>query len=191
MSKNPEPVTIKKYANRRLYNTGTSTYVTLEDLAVMVKEGEDFVVFDAKTGEDITRSVLTQIIFEQENKGTNLLPINFLRQIIRFYGDSIQMIVPRYLEASIDLFTKDQGKLREHMARAFGAPGLNPMEDMVRRNMEMFERAFSMFMPFAQKSVAAAEQGNEGGEDIDDLKRQMAEMQKRLERIADKSGSKT
>src|SRR5271169_1075167 len=103
MAKSPEPVTIKKYANRRLYNTGTSTYVTLEDLAVMVKEGEDFVVFDAKTGEDITRSVLTQIIFEQENKGANLLPINFLRQVIRFYGDSMQLVVPRYLEASIDM----------------------------------------------------------------------------------------
>jgi len=190
MPKNPEPVTIKKYANRRLYNTGTSTYVTLEDLAVMVKEGEDFVVFDAKTGEEITRSVLTQIIFEQENKGTNLLPINFLRQIIRFYGDSIQMIVPRYLEASIDLFTKDQGKLREHMTKAFGTGGFNPMEDMVRRNMEMFERAFTMFLPFAQKNAAEAEQGGEGGEDIDDLKRQMSEMQKRLDRIADKSGSK-
>ena len=156
----------------------------------MVKEGEDFVVFDAKTGEEITRSVLTQIIFEQENKGTNLLPINFLRQIIRFYGDSIQMIVPRYLEASIDLFTKDQGKLREHMNKAFGTGGFNPMEDMVRRNMEMFERAFTMFLPFAQKNAAAAEQGGEGGEDIDDLKRQMSEMQKRLDRIADKSGGK-
>jgi polyhydroxyalkanoate synthesis repressor PhaR len=94
MTKNQEPVTIKKYANRRLYNTGTSTYVTLEDLAVMVKSGDDFVVYDAKTGEDITRSVLTQIIFEQENKGTNLLPINFLRQVIRFYGDSMQLLLP-------------------------------------------------------------------------------------------------
>ena len=105
MAKNQEPVTIKKYANRRLYNTGTSTYVTLEDLAVMVKDGEDFVVYDAKTGEDITRSVLTQIIFEQENKGQNLLPITFLRQVIRFYGDSMQMLLPRYLEVSIDSFT--------------------------------------------------------------------------------------
>src|SRR5688572_11334103 len=106
MAKNQEPVTIKKYANRRLYNTGTSTYVTLEDLAVMVKDGEDFVVYDAKSGEDITRSVLTQIIFEQENKGQNLLPINFLRQVIRFYGDSMQMLLPRYLDVSIDSFTK-------------------------------------------------------------------------------------
>ena len=190
MSKSPERVTIKKYANRRLYNTDTSTYVTLEGLAVMVKEGKDFVVFDGTTGEEITRSVLTQIILEQEDKGTNLLPINFLRQIIRFYGDSIQTIVPLYLEASIDLFTKDQGKLREHMTTAFGTGGLNPMEAMFRRNMEMFERTISMFLPFAQKNAAAAEQDGEGGEDIDDLKHQMSEMQKRLDRIADKSGGK-
>ena len=117
MSKTAEPITIKKYANRRLYNTGTSTYVTLEDLASMVKAGEDFVVFDAKTNEDITRSVLTQIIFEQENKegGQNLLPINFLRQLIRFYGDSMQMMVPRYLEVSIDSLTKEQTKFREQI----------------------------------------------------------------------------
>src|SRR5476651_237871 len=102
MAEEKAPITIKKYANRRLYNTGTSTYVTLEDLAVMVKEGEDFVVFDAKTGEEITRSVLTQIIFEQENKGQNLLPITFLRQLIRFYGDSMQMLVPQYLDFSLD-----------------------------------------------------------------------------------------
>ena len=112
---------IKKYANRRLYNTGTSTYVTLEDLAAMVKTGEDFVVYDAKTGEDITRSVLTQIIFEQENKeGQNLLPIAFLRQLIRFYGDSMQMLVPRYLEVSIESLTREQEKFRHQMAQAFG-----------------------------------------------------------------------
>ena len=112
MAKSEEPITIKKYANRRLYNTGTSTYVTLEDLAVMVKAGEDFVVYDAKTGEDITRSVLAQIIFEQENKeGQNLLPINFLRQLIRFYGDSMQMMVPRFLEASIELAHQGAGKV--------------------------------------------------------------------------------
>src|ERR1700692_4926477 len=112
MTKTAEPVTIKKYANRRLYNTGTSTYVTLEDLAAMVKNGEDFVVYDAKTGEEITRSVLTQIIFEQENKegGQNLLPIAFLRQLIRFYGDSLQMMVPRYLAVSSDSLTREQAK---------------------------------------------------------------------------------
>src|ERR1022692_3564463 len=117
-TKTEEPVTIKKYANRRLYNTGTSTYVTLEDLAAMVKSGEDLVVYDAKTGEDITRSVLTQIIFEQENKeGQNLLPITFLRQLIRFYGDNMQMLVPRYLEVSIDSLSREQGKFREQMAQ--------------------------------------------------------------------------
>ena len=121
MAKSEEPVIIKKYANRRLYNTGTSTYVTLEDLAGMVKAGEDFVVYDAKTSEDITRSVLTQIIFEQENKeGQSLLPITFLRQLIRFYGDSMQMLVPRFLEASIESLSKEHGKFREQMAQAFG-----------------------------------------------------------------------
>src|SRR5207237_9053274 len=109
--KEKQPVTLKKYANRRLYNTGTSTYVTLEDLASMVKNGEDFVVYDAKTGEDITRSVLAQIIFEQENKeGQSLLPTTFLRQLIRFYGDSIQLVAPRYLEQSIDTLTREQEK---------------------------------------------------------------------------------
>src|SRR6185295_18991549 len=117
MADDKEPIKIKKYANRRLNNTGTSTYVTLEDLAVMVKNGEDFLVEDAKTGEDITRSVLAQIIFEQENKeGQSLLPIAFLRQLIRFYGDSMQMLVPRLLEASIESLSKEQGKFREQMA---------------------------------------------------------------------------
>src|SRR5688572_13701088 len=144
MAESKEPVVIKKYANRRLYNTGTSTYVTLEDLATMVKTGEDFQVFDAKSGDDITRSVLTQIIFEQENKegGQNLLPIHFLRQLIRFYGDSMQMLVPRYLEVSIDSLTREQTKLREQMAQAFGGSGFGVMEEQVRRNMEMFQRAF-------------------------------------------------
>ena len=120
MTKTAEPITIKKYANRRLYNTGTSTYVTLEDLAAMVKKGEDFVVYDAKTGEEITRSVLTQIIFEQENKeGQNLLPIAFLRQLIRFYGDSMQMLVPRYLEVSIESLTREQEKFRQQLAQTF------------------------------------------------------------------------
>src|ERR1041384_7083160 len=154
MAKEKEPTTIKKYANRRLYNTGASTYVTLEDLAEMVKSGEDFVVFDAKTGEDITRSVLTQIIFEQENKGQNLLPITFLRQLIRFYGDSMQMLVPRFLEMSVENLTREQAKFRESMAKTFGASGLNVLEDQVRRNMEMFERAFTMFLPFAQKNAS-------------------------------------
>ena len=196
MAKSPEPVTIKKYANRRLYNTGTSTYVTLEDLAVMVKEGEDFVVFDAKTGEEITRSVLTQIIFEQENKGQNLLPITFLRQLIRFYGDSMQMLVPRYLEMSVDSLTREQARFRESMTKTFTGGGLggglNILEDQVRRNMEMFERAFTMFLPFAQKNAAnAANPGAEPaeGENIDELKKQVLEMQKRLDKLV--SGDKS
>jgi polyhydroxyalkanoate synthesis repressor PhaR len=183
MAKTAEPVTIKKYANRRLYNTGTSTYVTLEDLAAMVKKGEDFVVYDAKTGEDITRSVLTQIIFEQENKegGQNLLPITFLRQLIRFYGDSMQMLVPRYLEVSIDSLTREQEKFRSQMAQAFGAGPFAPLEEQVRRNMEMFERAFAMFAPFGRRE--GQPEGAQAGGDIHELRRQLGDMQKRLDAL--------
>ena len=157
MADEKEPVTIKKYANRRLYNTGTSTYVTLEDLAAMVKKGEDFVVYDAKTGEDITRSVLAQIIFEQENKeGQSLLPIAFLRQLIRFYGDSMQMLVPRYLEASIEIAHQRAGQVPRADGAGLRRGGFGPMEDQVRRNMEMFEKTFAMFAPFARG------QGNAG-----------------------------
>jgi polyhydroxyalkanoate synthesis repressor PhaR len=189
MANTDEPITIKKYANRRLYNTGTSTYVTLEDLATMVKKGENFVVFDAKTGEEITRSVLAQIIFEQENKeGQQLLPVNFLRQLIRFYGDSMQMLVPRYLEVSMESLTREQEKFREQMAQAFGVGTFGPLEDQVRRNMEMFEQAFGMFAPFArrQSQNAGAEKTARSPGDIDELKRQLEEMQKRLDRMGDK-----
>jgi polyhydroxyalkanoate synthesis repressor PhaR len=193
MSKSEGPVTIKKYANRRLYNTGTSTYVTLEDLAVMVKNGEDFAVFDAKTGEDITRSVLTQIIVEQEGKeGQNLLPINFLRQLIRFYGDSMQTLVPRYLEASIEQLTAEQEKFRQQIQQAFGVTPFAPLEDQVRRNMEMFKQAFSMFTPFARtggEQPAAGETPAPTPSDLDELKRQLADMQKRVEKLSDKGES--
>src|SRR5215211_1517123 len=191
MAKSSEPITIKKYANRRLYNTGTSTYVTLEDLAAMVKKGEDFVVYDAKTSEDITRSVLTQIIFEQENKegGQNLLPITFLRQLIRFYGDSMQMLVPRYLEVSIDSLTREQEKFRNQMAQAFGVGGFGALEDQVRRNMEMFERAFAMFAPFARREGAAAESEKKPASEIDELKRRLNEMQKRLDSLTEGGAS--
>ena len=193
-TKTAEPVTIKKYANRRLYNTGTSTYVTLEDLAAMVKTGEDFVVYDAKTGEDITRSVLTQIIFEQENKeGQNLLPITFLRQLIRFYGDSMQMLVPRYLEVSIESLTREQEKFRQQMAQAFGVGAFSSLEDQVRRNMEMFERAFAMFAPFARRESGGnpeapvdTEKSPQKSGDIDDLKRQLDEMKRKVDRLAEK-----
>jgi polyhydroxyalkanoate synthesis repressor PhaR len=190
MAKTNEPVTIKKYANRRLYNTGTSTYVTLEDLATMVKNGEDFVVFDAKTGEDITRSVLAQIIFEQEGKEgqQQLLPIAFLRQLIRFYGDSMQMLVPHYLEVSMESLTREQEKFREQMTQAFGATPFGALEDQVRRNMQMFERAFAMFAPFARREVQNEEAGRaaSSGSEIEELKRQLGEMQKRLDRMTDK-----
>jgi len=190
-TKSAEPITIKKYANRRLYNTGTSTYVTLEDLATMVKTGEDFVVYDAKTGEDITRSVLTQIIFEQENKeGQNLLPITFLRQLIRFYGDSMGMLVPRYLDISMGSLTREQGKFRDQMAQAFGGSPFGALEEQVRRNMEMFERAFAMFTPFARRegqdgaSVTEGEKSPPKGGDIDDLKRQLEEMQRKVDKLS-------
>jgi polyhydroxyalkanoate synthesis repressor PhaR len=190
MAKSADPITIKKYANRRLYNTGTSTYVTLEDLAAMVKKGEDFVVYDAKTSEDITRSVLTQIIFEQENKegGQNLLPITFLRQLIRFYGDSMQMLVPRYLEVSIDSLTREQEKFRTQMAQAFGSGPFAPLEEQVRRNMEMFERAFTMFAPFGRREGEAPEPEKppSSAREIDDLKRQMEEMRRQLDKLGDK-----
>jgi polyhydroxyalkanoate synthesis repressor PhaR len=189
MAKTEEPVTIKKYANRRLYNTGTSTYVTLEDLAAMVKKGEDFVVYDAKSGDDITRSVLTQIIFEQENKegGQNLLPIKFLRQLIRFYGDTMQMVVPRFLETSIESLTREQQKFRDQMSQAFGVGAFGPLDEHVRRNMEMFSKAFSMFTPFARRDEQASEPDKPApSSDIDELKRQLADMQKRVERLSDK-----
>jgi polyhydroxyalkanoate synthesis repressor PhaR len=199
MAKSDQPITIKKYANRRLYNTGTSTYVTLEDLATMVKEGEDFLVYDAKTGDDITRQVLAQIIFEQENKaGQNLLPTTFLRQLIRFYGDSMQMVVPKYLEQSIDTLTREQEKFRKQMTDTFSGTPFAPLEEHVRRNMEMFERTFSMFKPFGAPSrtegpltdspptaAAAAEAG------IDELKRQMKEMQERLEKMSKETENKS
>ncbi len=138
------PVVIKKYANRRLYNTQTSSYVTLDHLAHMVKEGVEFEVHDARTGEDITRSVLTQIIFEEEAKGQNLLPIRFLRQLIRFYGDSLQAFVPGYLDMSMESFTKNQEAMKSRIAEAFGG-GSSALENLTRQNLAMFERAMQMF----------------------------------------------
>ena len=145
----PAPVTIKKYANRRLYNTATSSYVTLDDLATMVKEGGEFVVYDAKTGEDITRSVLTQIIVEEEGKGANLLPISFLRQLIGLYGDQMQWLVPRYLEQAMAAFAGQQEQMRKNLQNAFG--GLFPfggLEEMSKQNMALFEKTMKMFSPF-------------------------------------------
>src|ERR671913_801480 len=158
MATDKQPTVIKKYANRRLYHTGTSTYVTLEDLAKMVREGEDFLVYDAKSGEDITRSVLTQIIFEQENKeGQNLLPVTVLRQLIRFYGDSMQALVPSYLEFSMNNLSQEQQKLRDQMTTAFGSGAFQAMEEQVRKNMGFFSEAMRMFSPFPQANGGAPE----------------------------------
>lgn len=153
------PTIIKKYANRRLYDTGRSSYVTLDDLCEMVKEGHDFVVQDAKTGNDITRSVLTQIIVDQESQGENLLPTNFLRTLIGFYGDKVQNFIPGYLEQTLDLFVKNQERMREQINKSFegmrtmegmfpGMSGLSGLEELRRQNMEMFEKTLKMMTPF-------------------------------------------
>jgi polyhydroxyalkanoate synthesis repressor PhaR len=197
MAKSDQPTTIKKYANRRLYNTGTSTYVTLEDLAAMVKDGEDFLVYDAKSGDDITRSVLAQIIFEQENKaGQNLLPTTFLRQLIRFYGDSMQMVVPKYLEQAIASLTQEQEKFRKQIATSLSGTPFAPLEEQVRRNMELFQQTFSMFKPFApnagrpatspEPEADASAAAPTDTSNIDDLRQQMKDMQERLERMSKK-----
>lgn len=186
-SKNGDaPVVIKKYANRRLYNTATSSYVTLDHLSEMVKSGQDFVVYDAKTNDDITHSVLTQIIFEEENKGQNLLPIQFLRQLIKFYGDNLQAFVPSYLEMSMDAFSSNQEKLRARMREAFGAaPGFQMFEEMARQNMALFDQAMKMFSPMGgfyqqARAAAAADDGeiHQLREELADLKRQLAKIEK-------------
>jgi polyhydroxyalkanoate synthesis repressor PhaR len=147
-----QPVVVKKYANRRLYNTESSSYITLDNLADMVRQGRDFVVYDAKTGEDITRSVLTQIIVEEEGKGRALLPTAFLRQLIGFYGDQMQSLVPRFLEQAMGAFAQQQEQVRATMQKTMGSMGtlfpFGNMEEVSRQNMAMMERAFSLFTPF-------------------------------------------
>jgi polyhydroxyalkanoate synthesis repressor PhaR len=189
-------VIIKKYANRRLYNTDTSTYVTLDDLASMVRAECDFVVFDAKTGEDLTHSVLTQIIVEQESKGQqNLLPVGFLRQLIRFYGNSMQGLIPSYLEYSLDTLTREQEKYGKQFADAFGTAAFEAMQDQTRKNLAIFERALNMFAPFttfeqpqknskAQPEQPAEEQPSQQNE-IAELKAQLASIQQQLHKMAD------
>ena len=190
-------VVIKKYANRRLYNTSTSTYVTLDDLSSMVKSGTDFLVYDAKTGEDITRSVLTQIIFEEENKGTNLLPINFLRQLIRFYGDSMQAFVPGFLEFSLENLGKEQEKFRAQMMEAWGQDPFKAMQDHAQRNMSMFSDAMKVFNPFAAAAMGAVPGAPAPGkpaapgaaparDDLQALKDQLAAMQQKIDTLANK-----
>lgn len=194
MAKTEEPTVIKKYANRRLYNTGTSTYVTLEDLADMVKRGEEFEVEDAKTGDDLTHGVLTQIIFELENKnGETMLPIPFLRQLIGLYGDQMQTLVPSYLEQSMASFTKEQERMRGEMAELFtqnpmdvlkSGQAVKMVEAQVRRNMDMFQQAMRMMTPFgvasatAEVSEAAVGQGKT---DLTELRDQISAMQRKLD----------
>lgn len=199
-----EPIVIKKYANRRLYNTDTSTYVTLDDLAQMVRLERDFVVYDAKTREDLTHSVLTQIIVDQESKGQNLLPIRFLRQLIRFYGDSLERFVPSYLELSLDSLAQQQDKFRSQVAGALVGTPFEAMQETTRQNMAMFEKAMSMFAPFPQ-SENAAENGAEqktkapakpkkasgssdstSADEIAELKAQLSDVQSKLEKLAGK-----
>ena len=191
------PVIVKKYANRRLYNTDTSTYVTLEDLAEMVRSERDFVVYDAKTGEDLTHSVLTQIIVEQESRGTNLLPIGFLRQLIRFYGDSMQKLVPSYLEFSLDSLTRQQEQYRRRFAHAFGTAAFEAMQEQVRKNFATFERALGLFSPFgqtddsngdktpqAEKAEPSGASDKPAADEIADLKAELSAMQQRLEQLS-------
>jgi polyhydroxyalkanoate synthesis repressor PhaR len=201
-SPNTDPITIKKYANRRLYNTATSSYVTLDHLADMVKRGQEFNVFDAKSGDDITRSVLTQIIFEEEGKegGQQLLPIQFLRQLIRFYGDSMQSVIPGYLNLSMDSFSRNHERIRDQVTSAFGGKNiLKEFESITRQNMAMFERAMRMFSPFgalmnarnAGRDDAPAPNGTEpqasaADEEIADLKAQLDAMRRQIDDLANR-----
>ena len=152
-----KPVVVKKYANRRLYNTATSSYVTLDDLATVIKEGGDFIVHDAKTGEDLTRSVLTQIIVEQEQKGQNLLPISFLRQLISFYGDSMQFLVPGYLEQAMVAFARNQEQMRNSLRTTFGIFPFGQFEEMGKQNMALFEQALKMLSPYGRDAKEPTE----------------------------------
>lgn len=195
-----EGITIKKYANRRLYNTAESSYVTLDDLAKMVQEGVEFTVHDAKTGEDITRAVLTQIIVEQEAKGNNLLPTGFLRQLISYYGDNLQGLVPQYLDMTMQSFSRNHEQMHSYLENTLG--GMYPfssIEDMGRKNMAIFEQAMSMMTPFPQGTAddspapeAATPQnagsGKESDEAIDLLKAQLEAMQEQINSLSSKKG---
>lgn len=194
MAKSDGQIIIKKYANRRLYNTGTSTYVTLDDLAQMVKRGEDFSVQDAKTGDDITHSVLTQIIFEQESKnGNTLLPISFLRQLISYYGDQMQSFVPSYLEQSMHAFGEQQTQIREHMAKTLGDTPLAKnlqipmqiMEEQIKRNTEIFQKAMEAFTPFSATGKAESKEParKADAKDVEDLKEQLKALQAKIENM--------
>lgn len=209
-SEKKEAVVIKKYANRRLYNTETSTYVTLEDLAAMVRSDRDFVVYDAKTGEDLTHSVLTQIIVEQEGRsgGQTLLPIPFLRQLIRFYDDSIARMVPSYLQMSLEMLAKEQERFRAQLSNMmgqnpFGAAALDAMQEQARKNLAMFEKAMAMWTPFGapppskQQEPSASSKAkpppeakpseeDDSKSELEALKAQLASMQEKIERLSQK-----
>lgn len=187
-------ITIKKYANRRLYNTATSCYVTLDYLANLVKAGADFTVYDARSGDDITRSVLTHIIVEEEAKGHSMLPVSFLRNLISFYGDSLQVVVPRYLEQSMQAFSRNQEQMRSYMSGAFD--GLNPftsLDEMTKQQITMFERAIKMFSPFhtdgqEPEERPAAPSSPQADSQIDELRARMNEMQRQLDALVAKRG---
>lgn len=182
-----EPVIIKKYANRRLYNTETSSYITLDLLSQMTREGREFVVVDAKTGEDITHNVLTQIIMEEEQRGKNMLPVNFLRQLIAMYGDSMQSMVPQYLEASMDAFRKNQQQFQEAMKGAFGG---GPLAEIAKRNMQMFEAAASAFgtgmpgMPGTTSPAPAPSADESKDDEIAELKAQLAALNAKIDKLS-------
>ena len=191
-------VVIKKYANRRLYNTWTSAYVTLEDLAKMVRDGVEFVVFDAKTNEELTRQILTQIIFEEESRGEALLPVQFLRQLIGFYGGQMQGVLPSYLEMSLESFARQQEQYRAQVTKALGSPGGvlggTLMEEAVKQNMAIFQNAMKMFPPFAAAYAPRAEGAVDpeaprtetapAADPLDDMRRQMDEMRAQIDRLA-------
>jgi polyhydroxyalkanoate synthesis repressor PhaR len=193
-----EPVVIKKYANRRLYNTSTSTYVTLEDLAKMVRDNVDFVVFDAKTNEELTRQILTQIIFEEESRGQALLPVQFLRQLIGFYGGQMEGVLPSYLEMSLENFSRQQEQFRDQMTKAFAgtpASGLMSagfMEAAAKQNMVLFQNAMRMFPAFAYGRTedeapaqpAAPTSAPAADPALDEMRRQMDEMRAQIDRLA-------
>ena len=177
-SSDSEPVIIKKYANRRLYNTETSSYITLELLSQMTREGREFVVVDAKTNEDITHNVLTQIIMEEESRGKNMLPVNFLRQLISMYGDSMQSMVPQYLEASMDAFRKNQQQFQTAMQGAFGG---GPFAEIAKRNMEMLEAAANAFKAPGEKAAPASTAAKD--DEIAQLKAQLEALNAKIEKL--------
>lgn len=183
-SKDDDTVIIKKYANRRLYNTQSSSYITLDHLAKMTREGVDYKVLDAKSGNDITHQILTQIIMDEEASGEQMLPVNFLRDLICMYGNSMQSLIPHYLEASMENFRNNRSKL----AKAFeDSMGNNPLAKLAEQNMAMFKAATQAFMPGAEGADKAADSdadsAGEGGEDLTTLRKQMEEMQKRLDAL--------